>query len=720
MKKKGKSSALFTVIVLVTLFLAFSGFKGFVVGGWEFKSFNDVIKKGLDLQGGVFVLMEIQEDKVTQDQLESTKEHISLRVNKMGVAETIVTTEGERRIRVDIPGAFDSQEIVDSLSKSGNLVFKSPEGEEILTGKDVKKASAVLNQQDGNPVVSLELNDDGQKAFAEATGKYVGQKISVYMDDELLTSPTVQTQITDGSAIITGSTSLEDAKKLAGIINSGALPVTVKAVSVQNVGAQLGATALPNALKAGAIGIGLVFLFMILYYRVPGLLASIALTLYIAITLLIFTEIGVTLTLPGIAALLLTIGMAVDANVLIFERIREELKRGISVKTSVKKGFENALSSIVDSNVTTILAGLILYFLGSGTVKGFAVTLMIGIVVSLFTSLVVTKLLVNLSVDIGLLKKLSNFGVKNTEDDIKTGERQYLKIIEKSKIWLSISLIVILLGCGFLFTKGLNFGIDFKGGTQLTIQLKDGVDKQEVDNIIKTYASDAVTNTINNNQYEVKSGDLNSEKVSSIMTELKEKYDLDENALLAQDEIGASIGKELTQNSLIALFVACIVMLAYIGVRFELKFGIAALVATLHDVLITVSVYAIFGISVNTPFIAAILTIIGYSMNDTIVIFDRIRENSKSMRRANPVEVANVSLTETMTRSINTTMTTLFTIVAVNIFVPTVREFTIPLIIGIVAGAYSSIFVASPTWVYLKNRIGNKKIKTNNKKLQSV
>ncbi|WP_343217611.1 protein translocase subunit SecF [Clostridium botulinum] len=303
---------------------------------------------------------------------------------------------------------------------------------------------------------------------------------------------------------------------------------------------------------------------------------------------------------------------------------------------------------------------------------------------------------------------------------MKTGERQYLKIIEKSKIWLSISLIVILLGCGFLFTKGLNFGIDFKGGTQLTIQLKDGVDKQEVDNIIKTYASDAVTNTINNNQYEVKSGDLNSEKVSSIMTELKEKYDLDENALLAQDEIGASIGTELTQNSLIALFVACIVMLAYIGVRFELKFGIAALVATLHDVLITVSVYAIFGISVNTPFIAAILTIIGYSMNDTIVIFDRIRENSKSMRRANPVEVANVSLTETMTRSINTTMTTLFTIVAVNIFVPTVREFTIPLIIGIVAGAYSSIFVASPTWVYLKNRIGNKKIKTNNKKLQSV
>ncbi|WP_252230113.1 protein translocase subunit SecF [Clostridium sp. ZBS15] len=295
-----------------------------------------------------------------------------------------------------------------------------------------------------------------------------------------------------------------------------------------------------------------------------------------------------------------------------------------------------------------------------------------------------------------------------------------LKIIEKSKIWLSISLIIILVGCGFLFTKGLNFGIDFKGGTQLTIQLKDGVDKQEVDNTIKTYASDAVTNTINDNQYEVKSGDLDSEKVSSIMTELKEKYDLADDALLNQQEIGASIGKELTKNSLIALFVACIVMLIYIAIRFEFKFGVAALIATIHDVLITVSVYAIFGIPVNTSFIAAILTIIGYSMNDTIVIFDRIRENSKIMRRANSIEIANTSLTETMTRSINTTLTTLFTIIAVNIFVPTVREFTVPLIIGIVAGAYSSIFVASPVWVYLKNKLGNGKIKANNKKLQRV
>lgn len=295
-----------------------------------------------------------------------------------------------------------------------------------------------------------------------------------------------------------------------------------------------------------------------------------------------------------------------------------------------------------------------------------------------------------------------------------------LKIIEKSKIWLSISLIIILIGFGFLITRGLNFGIDFKGGTQLVIQLQDGMEKQDVDTIVKSYAQDAVTNTIDNSQYEVKSGDLNSEKVSAIMNNLKEKYNLDSNALLSQNEIGASIGKELTKNSLVALFVACLVMLVYIAIRFEFNFGVAALIATVHDVLITVCVYAILGISVNTSFIAAILTIIGYSINDTIVIFDRIRENSKTMRRADPIKIANTSLTETMTRSINTTLTTLFTIIAVNIFVPTVREFTVPLIIGIVAGAYSSIFVASPVWVLLKKKLGNKKIKIKSKKLQRV
>lgn len=414
MKKRSKSSSIVLLILIIAAIglSAFACFRGFVIGGYRFKSFNDAITKGLDLQGGVSVLMEIQQDEVSQEELEMTKEHLALRVNKLGVAETVVTTEGTKRIRVEIPGQFSSQDIVDSLSASGNLTFKGPDGEIILTGKDVKKASAQLDQQTGKPVVALELNDEGRQIFADATKKYIGQQISIYMDDELLISPNVQTQITEGKATITGNKTLEENKTLAGLINSGALPLTVKAVSVENVSAQLGTTAFPNAVKAGAIGIVIVFLFMIIIYRVQGFFASVALTLYITLTLLIFAEVGVTLTLPGIAAFLLTIGMAVDANILIFERTKEELRKGISIKSSIKKGSENALSSIVDSNVTTILCALILYFIGSGSVKGFAITLMIGIVVSLFTALIVTNTLIKLAVQGGLLNKVSYFGVK--------------------------------------------------------------------------------------------------------------------------------------------------------------------------------------------------------------------------------------------------------------------------------------------------------------------
>lgn len=286
-----------------------------------------------------------------------------------------------------------------------------------------------------------------------------------------------------------------------------------------------------------------------------------------------------------------------------------------------------------------------------------------------------------------------------------------LKIIEKSKIWISISLIIVVIGLGFTFFKGLNFGIDFKGGTQVSIQLNDEINKADVDTIVKGYTADASTTISNNNEYEIKSTDLDSDKLSSIMNELKDKYSLEDTALLSQEEIGASVGKELTRNSLLALFAAGVVMLIYVAIRFEFTFGVAALVATLHDILMTIGVYAIFGIPVNTPFIAAMLTIVGYSMNDTIVIFDRIRENTKKMRRANTYEIADTSLTETLARSVYTSLSTLATIVAINILVPSVREFTIPLIVGIICGAYSSIFIASPVYVLLKEKTGKKKSK---------
>ncbi|MGM9979270.1 MAG: protein translocase subunit SecD [Clostridium sp.] len=415
MKTKGKSSILFILCILFVLGFAFVGYKGIEIAGYEFRPFSKTITKGLDLQGGVSVVMEIQDaDSVENlsEKLEQVKEQLAVRVNKVGVAETVVSTEGDRRVRIDIPGQYDSAKIIEDLSKSGELTFVSPDGDVILTGDDVKKATVTYSSTTNEPQVSLELNDSGKTKFAEATEKYIGQAISIKMDDETISSPTVQAIISDGNAVITGSGSITESKSLAAIINAGALPVTIKQVSLQTVGAQLGETALPNALKAGAIGIALIFLFLIIYYRVPGLLASFALTLFVCLVLFIFEEIGATLTLPGIAGFLLTIGMAVDANVLIFERIREEVKKGVSSKTSVQRGFENAMSSIVDSNVTTIIAALVLYFLGSGSVKGFAITLMIGIVVSLFTALFVTKFLMNRAVEMGLLKSPSCFGVK--------------------------------------------------------------------------------------------------------------------------------------------------------------------------------------------------------------------------------------------------------------------------------------------------------------------
>lgn len=413
-KIKSRSTVLFLVCVAFIFSLAFAGYKGFEIAGWKFKSFDETIAKGLDLQGGISVLMEAESTDVTTEQMQQTKDMLDIRVNKLGVAETVVTIEGDNRIRIDIPGSHSSDDIVDKLKATGNLTFRDEAGTVLLTGKeDVKKAEAGIDQTTNKPIISLELTAGGATKFAEATEANLGKTISIYMDEEVVSAPRVDSVILDGKAQITGSANLEEATQTANIINAGALPIDIKVASITNVGPQLGAEALPNAVKAGAIGLGLIFIFMVAYYRLPGLISSIALTLYITLTLMSFGEADVTLTLPGIAALVLSIGMAVDANVLIFERIREELTLGVSIKSAVARGFENALSSIVDSNVTTIISALVLYYMGTGPVKGFAVTLMMGIVISLFTSLIVTKILINLAVDMGLLSKTSHFkGVK--------------------------------------------------------------------------------------------------------------------------------------------------------------------------------------------------------------------------------------------------------------------------------------------------------------------
>lgn len=410
---KGSSLFIFILVLLLFLFCTFWGFKGFEISGYKFKNFNDSIQKGLDLQGGVSVLQEIVDENITKETLQNTRELLSLRVNKFGLSEPVVTIEGSNRIRIDLAGEFDSNDIVKTLTSTGQLNFKNEEGNVLLTGNDVKNATAVLTQ-DGKAIIQLKFTNEGTKKFAEATGNNINKTIEISMDDQVLTKPVVNTQITDGEAIIEGSMSFEEANKIASIIQSGALPVTLKTISVNKVGPTLGAESLPNTIKAGLIGFIFILIIMFIRYRFPGILSVFSLAIYMILFLFVFALIGAVLTLPGIAGILLTLGMAIDSNILIFERIREELKKGKSVKISIKIGFDKAMNSILDSNITTIIAGLVLYFIGTGSVKGFATTLLIGIVLSMFSSIVITRFLIELFYNMGLRSKRS-YGFNENE-----------------------------------------------------------------------------------------------------------------------------------------------------------------------------------------------------------------------------------------------------------------------------------------------------------------
>lgn len=411
-KIRTRSTIIFIVFIALLAMIGYIAAFGGTFGDYKFKTLGSSINKGLDLQGGVSLLEEIQSDKVSDDTVERTVELLRLRVDKLGVAEPIVAREGSKRIRIEIPGIYDAESVINTVGKTGELKFVGPDKSVILTGKDVKQATAAPSSEDNQPEINLTFTDEGAKKFSDATAKYLNQEISIYMDTDLVQTATVQAHIADGKARITNIKTMDEARRTAKIIQSGALPVSVKAVETKVVGATLGANSLPLCKKAGMIGIALVFIFMLLYYRVPGLLADIALTLYILLLLGVFSLMKVTLTLSGIAGFLLTIGMAVDANVLIFERMKEELRIGKSIRSATDAGFHRAMSSILDSNITTIISGIVLYCLGTGSVKGFAITLVMGVILSMFTAITITRMLVKLAVNMGMLDKLWCFRVK--------------------------------------------------------------------------------------------------------------------------------------------------------------------------------------------------------------------------------------------------------------------------------------------------------------------
>lgn len=704
MNRNKKPSALIGLILIAAIvgILSYSGVFGLKLGDYRFKTFGEQIVKGLDLQGGTSVLLEVQAPNLDSAGLDRVRSLINLRVDATGAVDPTITTEGTNRIRVDIPGKYQSANIVEQLSKTGVLTFKDSTGKIVLEGKDIQEASPGYDDL-GRMVVNLKMKDTGVTKFAEATSANVGKSISINMDEEMLSNPVVNEAIKNGSAQISGSFTEEEAKMLAAMINNGALPYPVKTLSVQEVGATLGSTVLPNVKIAGILGILAIFLIMVWFYRVPGILASLALILFCLGLVYITVGLNISMSLAGIAGFLLSIGMAVDANVLIFERIKEEMQTGQEIKRSIQIGFRQALSSILDANITTLIAGFILYYFGAGSVRGFSLNLVIGVLLSMFTAIVITRSLVYLAYKAGLLNSKKAFGFKEKETMFR------YPFFKNRKIFFTASAVVIAAGLLVGVVRGPNVGIDFAGGTQITLSFKDQVNKAEVDEILKKYDAAITTQVIGGTKLEARSQFLTTETFDKAIAELEEKYQPGTNFVESVNEIGATIGSEQSGKAVLASVLSVLAILGYVAIRFNFSLGVGAIVALVHDVLFTLSIYFLFRIPINSPFIAALLTIIGYSINDTVVIFDRIRENVKLKGTRHLAQVTDESISQTMVRTINTSLTNIVVLIMVYIFVPQIRDFSLPLLLGMFSGVYSSVFIASPIYVMLEKRLAGKR-----------
>lgn len=672
---------------------------------------------GLDLRGGVSITYQVvgDENPSTED-MQDTIYKLQQRVQNYST-EAQVYQEGANRINIEIPGVSDANAILEELGKPGSLQFQLEDGTVVLEGTQVKTAAAKTQQDDmGNNefVVQLDLTEDGKAAFAEATTNNVGKLIMIVYDDEVISSPRVQSAITGGTAYITGMASADEAKNLASSIRIGSLSLELEELRSNVVGAQLGEDAIRTSLIAGAIGIALVIIFMIFVYALPGVVAGFSLLIYVGLTLVCLNAFDLTLTLPGIAGIILTIGMAVDANVIIYARIREEIAAGKSVKASITTGFQKALSAILDGNITTLIAAFVLNLMGTGSVKGFAQTLALGIVLSMITALVISRLIVTALYEVGL-RDAKYYG--------KAKEHAAIDFVGKKHIFFIISLVLILVGPVFMGInsasgKGvLNLSMDFKGGTATSVIFNEEmtIDKldSEVKPIIMDVTGDAEIQTQQvqgSNDVTIKTRTLDIDEREAVSAALQEKYGIEEKAITFET-ISSTVSNEMRRDAVVAVAIAALCMLVYIWFRFkDLRFAGSAVLALLHDVLVVFACYAVVRISVGNTFIACMLTIVGYSINATIVIFDRIRENLKIMKKDSLASVVNTSITQTLTRSIYTSITTFLTIAVLYVLgVPTIKEFALPLIVGVVAGGYSSVCVTGPLWYVLKTHIGKAK-----------
>ena len=674
------------------------------------------IPLGLDLAGGVSITYQAKGETPSAEEMNDTIYKLQKRVEGYST-EAQVYPQGDDRINIEIPGVTDVNAILEELGKPGSLSFQDMSGNELLSGTDIKTAEAKAykdNLNNNDYEVALTLTDEGAEKFAEATAANIGSRIAIVYDGETISAPTVQTAITNGNAAITNMESYESAEQLASTIRIGSLKVELEEIQSKVVGAQLGADAIRTSLLAGIIGFALVVIFMIIMYRLPGVAAGIALTSYVGITLGLLNAFEITLTLPGIAGIILGIGMAVDANVIIFARIREEIGAGKSVKGAIKTGFQKALSAILDGNITTLIAAIILSLKGSGSVKGFAHTLALSIVVSMFTALVITRLVMNAFYALGL-QDAKLYGIQK--------ERKTINFLSKKNICFVISAVLILGGLAVMGVNGskgkgaLNYSLEFQGGTSITIPMNEALSIQEIDETVKPVVSEVIgSNEIQaqkvdgSNDVIVKTRALDLETREALCQELVEKFGVDENQI-AIENIGAAISSEMRSDAITAVLLAALFMLLYIWFRFkDIRFATSAVAALLHDVLVVLAFYAVARLSVGSNFIACMLTIVGYSINATIVIFDRIRENlAVAGRKADLQELVNRSITQTLSRSVNTSVTTFITVAVLYILgVASIREFALPLMVGIVCGAYSSVCITGALWYVMKTKLGKK------------
>ncbi|MEE0772264.1 MAG: protein translocase subunit SecD [Anaerovoracaceae bacterium] len=711
-------AVLFVIIIAVGWYLT-------IFGAGPIDPIKDRMKLGLDIKGGVYVVMEANTDLKGEElakAMEQTQAVIEERVNQMGLAEPVVTIEGEKRIRVELPGAEDAQEAINSIGTTAQLQFALADGTIVLDGGNVKDAEAVMDNEAAGYAVALEFDSKGADLFHDATQTaYSGavtsavqgvpnDAIMILLDGSIISAPSVNEPISGGKCTITGGFSQEEASNLAALIRGGALPLELEEVNSSVQSAKIGYNALEMSVYAGIIGLILVMLIMVIAYRGMGIAADLALLFYVLIVINIMAFMGSVLTLPGIAGFILSVGMAVDANVVIFSRIREEIVNGKTIRVAVQQGFRRAMSTVIDSQVTTLIAAVILYEIGTSAVKGFAWTFMIGIVVSIFTAVIVTQLYISLLANSRRFGRKGFFGIR------KDGKASFnidkdLHFMKYRKIYYAISIGIMVIGLAFGVVRGLNYGIDFTGGTMIQMNMGKKVEISAVEDAIKEYdlSPEIIYSGENNDQIVIRSiKALDSDERAEVINTINEEFGTTDEDVVAEELFGPSVGKELRNNAILAVIIASICMLIYIRFRFsQWKFGGAALLGVVHDVLIVISFYTIFNVTVNNPFIAGILTVVGYSINDTIVIFDRIRENIRYMKKGSTEEMIDTSITQTLGRSLMTSVTTLIVMVPLLIMAgDAIREFVMPLMVGIIAGAYSSICVCSPLY-YEFNKRGN-------------